>query len=57
MSATNLRWSFFYKLLTLQNRIVKDDIIEKVKEKSEIYFLNLKTMHSKKQTRERDYFS
>lgn len=57
MSATNLRWSFFYKLLTLQNRIVKDDIIEKVKEKSEIYFLNLKTMHSKKQTRECDYFS
>lgn len=47
----------FCKLLTQHNRIVKEDIIEKAKEKSEIYPLNLKTMRLKQQTRERHYFS
>lgn len=40
MSATNLSWSFlFYKLLKLQNKILKYEIMEKVKKNEEVTYI------------------
>lgn len=43
MSATNLSWSFlFYKLLKLQNKILKYEIMEKVKKKTKKWHIFFK---------------